>query len=738
MHNRRKGLLKYFSLAAGSILLSLWLPHAAFAEPVPVDSLLPERSEKEIAAKWNQWMKNAHDAGDGAFAEIPSSKSPYRAGKLKDGYLEKGLNAANFYRFVSGLPADLVLDESLNRQAQHGAVTIAANGRLTHNPVQPEDMPQDFFELGEKSAGSSNIYWTTSGTDNVLVRSVEAYMDDSDSSNIDRVGHRRWILSPQLKRIGFGLAAASNGKQDGYYSAMQVFDQSREGQLDFNYILYPNKGAFPLDVFEGNQAWSVHLNPSRFQQPELSDVRVELTRLSDRKTWVFDEKTRKETRSSSRSAADGLYFNVDTARYGYTYGIIFRPDETQLIEDGERFAVRITGLKKTDGTDAEIAYETRFFRVEPIEKGQLTGLFPEKAELSVKVGSELKLPAIHAVYENGLSVDVKSKAAYKTDSDKIRIQNGAVMGLKPGQADIVVRYEGRTATLRVNVYTMPAIKDITGHWAEEQIRWAVEREMVKGYADGTFKPNKQVSEAEFLAMLFTLYADDSVIRGMDRTGKPSKSLGVWSDRYYWYAKRLNLDVDKSVMDARRRNRAITRAEVAQIVAGLSGKNYANDDDAIRFLLNMGFSSGKTSATVKGYAGKDRLTRAEAIVFLKNLQDQGFRLTFRPTAITVMTENEKKGGLPDRTVKVTYQTDRKLIVRGAFAEAANRTIKVEVHASTQDGEHIETLQTKGDAYGNFTVTFERIDADDASIYVSTRDDLAYYISAKPGQSAIVMY
>ncbi|GIQ65559.1 hypothetical protein PACILC2_41270 [Paenibacillus cisolokensis] len=198
-------------------------------------------------------------------------------------------------------------------------------------------------------------------------------------------------------------------------------------------------------------------------------------------------------------------------------------------------------------------------------------MFPEKAELSVKVGSELKLPAIHAVYENGLSVDVKSKAAYKTDSDKIRIQNGAVTGLKPGQADIVVRYEGRTATLRVNVYTMPAIKDITGHWAEEQIRWAVEREMVKGYADGTFKPNKQVSEAEFLAMLFTLYADDSVIRGMDRTGKPSKSLGVWSDRYYWYAKRLNLDVDKSVMDAKRRNRAITRAEVAQIVAGLSGK-----------------------------------------------------------------------------------------------------------------------------------------------------------------------
>ncbi|WP_213530069.1 hypothetical protein [Paenibacillus cisolokensis] len=88
------------------------------------------------------------------------------------------------------------------------------------------------------------------------------------------------------------------------------------------------------------------MNPSRFQQPELSDVRVELTRLSDRKTWVFDEKTRKETSSSSRSAADGLYFNVDTARYGYTYGIIFRPDETQLIEDGERFAVRITGLKK--------------------------------------------------------------------------------------------------------------------------------------------------------------------------------------------------------------------------------------------------------------------------------------------------------------------------------------------------------------------------------------------------------
>ncbi|MFB9275522.1 Ig-like domain-containing protein [Cohnella cellulosilytica] len=43
--------------------------------------------------------------------------------------------------------------------------------------------------------------------------------------------------------------------------------------------------------------------------------------------------------------------------------------------------------------------------------------------------------------------------------------------------------------------------DITGHWAEAEIKAAVAKGIVTGYQDGTFRPNQQVSRVEFTAML---------------------------------------------------------------------------------------------------------------------------------------------------------------------------------------------------------------------------------------------
>ncbi|WP_282942998.1 S-layer homology domain-containing protein [Paenibacillus sp. RC67] len=45
------------------------------------------------------------------------------------------------------------------------------------------------------------------------------------------------------------------------------------------------------------------------------------------------------------------------------------------------------------------------------------------------------------------------------------------------------------------------LKDISGHWAEAQIKSAVVKGYVNGYQDGTFKPEAPVSGEEFLAMM---------------------------------------------------------------------------------------------------------------------------------------------------------------------------------------------------------------------------------------------
>lgn len=537
----------------GLILLSclfllFWLPGVSSAEQV--DSLLPARSEQEINDKWNQWMK-PENRNLPVFLDTPGTASPYSPGKLTEDYLKQGLDATNFYRFISGLEGDLVLEPSLNEQAQHGAVLIAATGQLNHYPEQPADMTNDFYELGYQSAGTSNLYFAYGQTGNLLAKSVIAYMDDSDPFNIDRLGHRRWILSPQLQKIGFGLAAIQNADHNRreYYSAMQVFDTSRSNTVDYNYSLFPNQGAFPIEAFGAEQAWSVHLNPKHFQKPALSDVQVQVTRLSDQKTWQLNHTT---------PTANQAYFNVDTTQYGYGYGIIFRPDNIRLLQDGDQFKVTVTGLTKADGTSAHISYQTNFFNV----------------------GKQTQPP-----------------------KEKPAVSSGFI--------------------------------DTASHWANGAIHWAVQEKVVSGYEDGTFKPDAQVTEAEFLAMLFKLYSESQALQTIETNdGNPRTNSGIWSDPYYSYAAALNLEVKDRLIETNLRNHALKRVGVAQFVAGLGGQHYINDDDAIRYLLQMGYSSGKTSATVEGYAGQEKLTRAEAIVFLKNLKEKGFELQRRPSTPTV--------------------------------------------------------------------------------------------------------
>ena len=43
--------------------------------------------------------------------------------------------------------------------------------------------------------------------------------------------------------------------------------------------------------------------------------------------------------------------------------------------------------------------------------------------------------------------------------------------------------------------------DITGHWAEESIRWCIEHGLMKGYPDGSFQPDKGVTRAEMATIL---------------------------------------------------------------------------------------------------------------------------------------------------------------------------------------------------------------------------------------------
>ncbi|MCQ4088489.1 S-layer homology domain-containing protein [Saccharibacillus sp. JS10] len=142
--------------------------------------------------------------------------------------------------------------------------------------------------------------------------------------------------------------------------------------------------------------------------------------------------------------------------------------------------------------------------------------------------------------------------------------------------------------------------------------WAFDRGLVKGYADGQFKPSATVSESEFLAML---------IRAFEPNVKNATS-GTWSNTYYARAKQLGLPT-KGNTSKSSRTQNITRVQVAEMLASANGSN-VKGNQAIQYVLSVGIANGnsKNTKTVASFKGSATLTRAEALQFIKNLTEKG--------------------------------------------------------------------------------------------------------------------
>ncbi len=103
--------------------------------------------------------------------------------------------------------------------------------------------------------------------------------------------------------------------------------------------------------------------------------------------------------------------------------------------------------------------------------------------------------------------------------------------------------------------------DVDGHWAEDAIVKAVDAGYVKGYPDGTFKPNGNITRAEFVTMMNEALDMSEV----------SSTLFTDVTKDSWFYS----DVQKGVFacyvkgyedNTFRPNNLITRAEAATIVS----------------------------------------------------------------------------------------------------------------------------------------------------------------------------
>ncbi len=260
-----------------------------------------------------------------------SIQKPYRAGTLKKESLQSALAMMNAIRYIAGIDANVTLDDDYTRMAQAAALVNAANGNLTHYPDKPEGMSDSLYELGKTGAASSNIAWTSWET-SLSFSLVCQWMEDGDAGNISRVGHRRWILNPSMEKTGFGWVSDTNGT----YTAMYAFDNAF-GTANYYGVAWPAQN-MPVEYFGYDYPWSISMGDA----VDKSAVKVTLTRLGDRKKWIFSE-----------AGADG-YFNVENSNYGRPGCIIFRPSGAAY-QPGDKYQVEIAGLAE------KVSYQVQFF-----------------------------------------------------------------------------------------------------------------------------------------------------------------------------------------------------------------------------------------------------------------------------------------------------------------------------------------------------------------------------------------
>jgi hypothetical protein len=178
----------------------------------------------------------------------------------------------------------------------------------------------------------------------------------------------------------------------------------------------------------------------------------------------------------------------------------------------------------------------------------------------------------------------------------------------------------------------PVLTDIKGHWAESYINSLVDIGVVSGYKDETFRPESNITRAEFIAMLInTAGAKTDPYRVTSDSVKYLKIKPNFSDvsDTSWYYKHLLIAVNKGVVpngNGAKFNgdELIKRDEMAFYstkllkISGISTIPFKDiDSNQYKDYINVAYSwkiiNGKSNTT---YDPNGLATRAEAATIVK--------------------------------------------------------------------------------------------------------------------------
>ncbi|NLV76532.1 MAG: S-layer homology domain-containing protein, partial [Tissierellia bacterium] len=167
-----------------------------------------------------------------------------------------------------------------------------------------------------------------------------------------------------------------------------------------------------------------------------------------------------------------------------------------------------------------------------------------------------------------------------------------------------------------------------GHWAQDEIDYLLSKGIVSGYPDGTFKPDKPITRAEFIKII------NKTICNNEKSHVPFKDVNENDWFYDEIAKAIKSGYVEGYGDNTfRPNNPITREEAAKILVtvfrleddNLNSGSFVDQKEIsnwaqeyVLLLKNKGYVSGYADGTFRPNAP---ITRAESVKMITNVSGE---------------------------------------------------------------------------------------------------------------------
>lgn len=287
--------------------------------------------------------------------EIPETTEAVVA-KVKNESIHKQRENATrrlmMFRAACDLPfKDLQLDLKHTAHSEAGSMVLAKLGQIAHEPPKPPGVADDLFQFALEGTKYSNLLHDKPTC--TMSKSVVEFMRDTDPHNVQRLGHRRWCMNPELLRTGFGKTIVDEHSS---ILTMWAFDNERKEVPDYDMFAFPARGVQPVSLLRAGKpyAWNCSFNPTKYRMPSDAELKVQVVPAR------FDAKRAKLLKGKTLVQLDSVHVSIE--KWSYPPAVIFWPQEIDQ-SAGKSYWVEIEGVKHADGSPAKIGYLVSFVKL---------------------------------------------------------------------------------------------------------------------------------------------------------------------------------------------------------------------------------------------------------------------------------------------------------------------------------------------------------------------------------------